>query len=133
MDIHTIVFDNRSWRCQAVFWIQKNGVAEPEYFGVDDFAPNLDVICDQTQGRGISFANGSREPDTAACNYRRGPSQTRNRSLPLHIARFAPLERQATLARVTLSCRAAKLWPVLGVNRQCGQSKNERQETHAKA
>ena len=67
----------------------------------------------------VSVLGGRGQPDLAAHHHRRGPAAIRDRRLPLHILRLAPVERQSGRLRIlgrrgmTVAERPAKLRPIL--------------------
>ena len=81
--------------------------------------------------RSIPVLNCRRQPDAASRDCRRGPPQARNRSLPHHVPRFAPLERQTSLAGVSLPRWTAELRPVFSMGCQRGQCENQRKNNPA--
>src|SRR5712691_5669469 len=101
---------------------------DPEDFGVHHLASGFTVEGEGAKRRRAFLLNGRRQPDTAANDHRRRPTETRNPDLPDHIARLAPLERQAALGRDSLTGRATKFRPVLGLGRPSAQREEQEKE-----
>src|SRR4029450_1966737 len=72
-----------------------------------------------------------RHPPPTACDDWRPPPESRNGSLPQHVPRLAPLERNAALGRMSLPCRTSKLGPVFGRKRNSRDQRNEQREEHS--
>src|SRR5437879_808991 len=128
MDVHAIAVDDRSWRRETVFGIREPRISKAEHFGVHDEIPRFDVEGKSAQRRCAALRDSSRQPHTAAHDDRRRPPETWNCRLPNHVARLAPLERQATLGRDALAGRATEFRPVLRLSRDPEKREEEEEE-----
>ena len=118
--------DDGARRRETIFGIREPRISKAEHFSVHDEIPGFDVERNRAQRRCAALRDSSRQPDTATHDDRRRPPESWNRRLPDHIARLAPLERQAALGRDALAGRATEFRPVLRLSRDPEKREEEK-------
>ena len=116
--VDAIAIDDRRRRCAAVLRIDVSGIVETKDLDVDELAAGRDVEGQRAQRCRDAAApllglDDRRQPDAAAGDRGRRPSEAGNGGLPDDVLGFTPLERQTALGGMALTRRAAELRPVL--------------------